>query len=124
MATGYKLKYQRGNGKVFIIDDPKPPDSEFFVEIDISEWLDTEEISSVVFTAKDMATGENVMSTVLDATNNTNTAVIIKPYIRAGLSKASYCVTMKVTADGLPSSKGEFYLIFSVNDNLPGIGPQ
>lgn len=109
--------------RVYTITDPKPPDSEFFVEIDISEWLGTEEISSVVYTAKNMETGETVTSTVLDAANNTNTATIIKPWLQAGLSSAKYCITMKATSNGSPASVDEFYLIFSIDDNLAGIGP-
>ena len=118
----YKFRHQKGDSKVFRITDAKPVKSEFFVHIDISDWLGTESIASVSYSAKNMATGENVTSTVLDDANNTNTAKVLKPWLQAGLSSASYCVIMKITADGLPSSKGEFYLIFSVNDNLPGIG--
>lgn len=109
--------------RVYTITDPKPPGAKFFVEIDLTEWLDTEDISSVAYAAKNMETGETVTSTVLDAAKNTNTAKILKPFIQAGSDNASYCVTMTVTTDETPASIDEFYVIFSVEDNLPKIGP-
>jgi len=123
MATGYKLRWQKGRSKVFSIGDAKPPESEFFVEIDISEWLFGESILRVVYSAKNTETGEIVTSTVLDTSNSTNTATIIKPWIQAGLSVAKYCVIMKVTSNGTPASVETWYLIFETDDNLPKIGP-
>lgn len=109
--------------RVYTITEPKPIDSEFFVEIDISEWLDTEAISTVDFSAKKMETGETVTTTVLDTSNCTNTATVIKPWIQDGLDEARYCVIMKVTSNGTPASVETWYLIFEINDNLPKIGP-
>ena len=124
MATAYKFRYQKGHSKVFRTTDAKPVKSEFFVHIDISDWLGTESIASVSYTAKDMATGEVKTSTVLNAANCTNTDKVLKPFIRSGSSKASYCVVMRIEANSHPVSRGEFYLIFSIDDNLPRIGPK
>ena len=109
--------------RVLTIEDPKPPGSQFLVEIDITKWLDGEDISSVSFSAKNMDTGETVTSTVLDAAKNTYTDKIIKPYIQAGSDGGRYCVTAQVTTSGSPSAVESWYIIFSVDDNIPKVGP-
>lgn len=96
-----------------VIPDPKPPDDAFFAEFDVSSWLGEDTISTVAFSAKDTA-GTVVTSTVLDATKNTNTTTIIKPYIKAGTSGTDYIIAMKVTtAEG---DIGTFYIKFSCRD--------
>lgn len=109
--------------RILTIEDPKPPGSEFLVEIDITKWLDGENISDVSFSAKDMDTGKTVTSTVLNSNKNTFTNKIIKPFIQAGSSGARYCVTMQVTTSGTPAAVESWYLIFSIDDNIPEIGP-
>ena len=109
--------------RVFTIEDPKPVAAEFLVDIDLTTWLGTEDISTVGYVAKSMETGKDVTTTVLNASKNTNTAKVVQPFIQAGSDTASYCVIMTVTSDGTPAAVEVFYLIFSVDANIPQIGP-
>uniref|UniRef100_A0A6H1ZIH8 REJ domain-containing protein n=1 Tax=viral metagenome TaxID=1070528 RepID=A0A6H1ZIH8_9ZZZZ len=108
--------------RLFTLSRPKPIASEWFVLIDLSDWLGTEEISSVTFSAKRKANGTNATSEVINSTNSTNTTTVIKPFIKGGKSGETYVVTMKVTTNGSPASVEEFYLEFRVSDNIPNIG--
>ena len=108
--------------RLFTLTDPKPIYAEWLVSIDLTTWLGTEEISAVTYVAEDKKTRKVMTSTVLDTTKCTNTATVVKPFIQAGASGATYIVTMKVTTDSNPVSKDEIYLRWSVDDNIPGIG--
>ena len=108
--------------RLFTITDPKPIYAEWLVSIDLTRWLGTEEIDSVTYTAKDIKTNKTVTSTVLDTTKCTNTATVVKPFIQSGTSGATYIVKMQVTTDSSPVSKDEFYLKFSIDNNIPRIG--
>jgi len=95
--------------RIATIEVAKPPYDEYFVTVDISTWLDTDEIQGVVFSAKDSA-GADATATVLDPAKNTNTTTIIKPYLKGGVSGTTYTVILKVsTSDG---DNVEFYLVF------------
>jgi len=108
--------------RLFTITDPKPIYDEWLVSIDLTKWLDSEEISSVTYIANDIKTRKVVTSTVLDSTKCTNTTTVVKPFVQAGSDGATYVVTMKIATDGSPVSKGSFFLKFSIDDNIPGIG--
>jgi len=108
--------------RLFTITDPKPIYAEWLVSIDLTKWLGTEEISSVSFTAKDIKTKKVVTSTVLDTAKCTNTATVVKPYIRAGSDGATYVVTMQVSTNSNPAAYDEFYLRFSIDNNIPKTG--
>jgi len=107
--------------RLFVLSRPKPSYSEWLVQIDLTNWLGGEEISSVAFSAKIKRNGVNVTSTVLNSSNNTYTTVLLKPFIRGGNHGETYVVTMKVVTNATPASKEEFYLEFTVNDNIPDI---
>lgn len=85
-------------GRTFVIKQPKPPWDAFFVEVDVSSWLDTDTISSVTFSATD-SDGNDATNDVLDPAKNTNTTTTIKPYITGGDSGKTYSVVMKATSD-------------------------
>ena len=108
--------------RLFTIADPKPIYAEWLVSIDLTKWLGTENISSVTYTAKDIKTRKTVTSTVLDTTKCANTTTVVKPFIQAGSDGATYVITMQVYTNSNPVSRDEFFLVFSVNDNIPGIG--
>jgi len=83
------------------------PSDEFMVTIDISDWLDTDTISSVVYSAVD-GNGNDVAATVLDAAKHTNTNTVIKPYIKGGADDTKYTVKCLVTTDA--GDKKAFYV--------------
>ncbi len=85
------------------------PDDEFQITIDISEWLGTDQISSVAYSAVD-GDGNDATATVLDAAKHTNTTTVIKPYIKGGLDDTIYTGKCLVTiSDG---DKKAFYFKF------------
>jgi len=97
------------------LDGYKAASDEFFVTLDVAQWLGTETISSVAFSAKSLTDGTTYTSTVLDSGKNTYTAAgIIKPWIRAGTVGHTYLVTMLVTTNA--TQKESFYLQFTVKD--------
>jgi len=108
--------------RVFTITSKKPPSAEYLVEIDLTKWCDSEDILAVSYTAKNRRTKETVTSKVLDTSKCTNTSKVVKPFIRGGVDGETYVVTMKVETNSNPQSKDEFYLIFTVEDNLANIG--
>lgn len=76
------------------------PDDEFQITMDISDWLGTDEISSVTYSAVD-GDGTDATATVLDAGKHTNTTTVIKPYIKGGLDDTIYTIKCLVaTSDG------------------------
>lgn len=120
----YKFKIKKsasGLDRVVILPDAKPNYSKFFVEIDLTKWLGSEDISAVTFTAKTFGTKQVVTTTVIDTTKCTNSTKVLKPFIQAGTDDETYLVTMQVTTNGSPASLEEFYLKFTINDNIPGM---
>ena len=106
----------------FVLSEAKPSFSEFYVEIDLTDWLNGEQIAGVVFTAQDRSDGSDVTSDVLNTDNCTYTTVKVYPFIKGGETTKIYVVTMQVTSNGVPASKDEFYLEFTVNDNIEKVG--
>lgn len=99
---------------IFTLPDFKPSYDEYFISIDLTDWLGDEQVSSVTFTATKKSDDSDATSDVLDTGVCTNTTVLVKPWIKGGEDGESYQVKMQVSADG--GSKGEFYLEFSVKD--------
>lgn len=107
--------------RLFILSNDKPIYSEFFISIDITKWLGSEDIASVTFTAKNFETKQVETTIVIDTTKCTNTTKVLKPFIKAGIDGETYLVTMQVVTNGDPTaSKEEFFLKFKINDNIPG----
>lgn len=120
----YKFKIKKSEtamDRLSVLPDDKPIYAKFFVEIDLTKWLGTEDISSVIFTAKTFGTKQVVTTTVIDTTKCTNSTKVLKPFIQAGTDDETYLVTMQVTTNGSPASLEEFYLKFTINDNIPGM---
>ena len=93
----------------------KPSYARWFIDIDISNWIGTETIQTVNFSAKEEG-GEDggATSTVLDVAKCTRSDNVLKPYIMGGESGKRYHVIMQVvTAE---ESRDEFALTFKVND--------
>lgn len=89
------------------------PDDEFQVTIDISDWLDTDQISSVVYSAVD-SDGADATTVVLDAAKHVNTTTVIKPYIKGGVTGTIYIIKcLMTTSDGDDKA---FYLKFSCEE--------
>ena len=82
--------------------------------VDITDFLGSENINTVAFTAVREGTGENVSTTVLDQAKCTHTGGLVKPFIRAGQPGATYLVEMRVeTVEG---TKEVFWVRFDVAD--------
>ena len=105
--------------RLFTLTDPKPSYAEGFVNIGLTTWLGSEEISSVAFTAINFNSKQNETASVIDISQCTYTETIIQPFIKGGVHGETYLVTMKVVTDATPATKEEFYLKFTVNDNIP-----
>jgi len=72
------------------------PNDGFQVTIDISDWLGSDTIESVAYSAVD-GDGEDASATVLDAEKHTNTTTVIKPYLKGGTTGTIYTVKCLVT---------------------------
>lgn len=119
----FKIENKKDLNRVFILPENKSIYSEFFIAIDITKWLGTEDIASVTFTAKNFETKQVATTTVIDTTKCTNTTKVLKPFIQAGTDGETYLVTMQVITNGNPvASKEEFYLKFTVGDNKFTVG--
>lgn len=105
----------------FQLSKSKPVFAEWYVSIDLTNWLDGESIDSVSFSAARKDTGADATSDVISAGDCTYTSTVLKPFIKAGTDGVTYVVTMQVASDASPSSKDEFYLEFTIDDNIPNI---
>jgi len=97
----------------FEVPDKKPAFAAWFAEIDISEFLESDTISAVTWTAAKEdgtdATSDVITEGTCDYDNDDG---LLKPWIKAGTSGETYICTMKVTTTN--GSKEEFYLRWSV----------
>ena len=100
--------------RYFEITEPKPVYSRFFATLDIRNWLGSETIQSVNFTAKERTTDEDdVSDVVLDPDKNTYDAGgYLKPYVRAGVENTRYRIT--ITVQTIESSYEIFYIDFRI----------
>lgn len=96
------------SNRLFEITSPKPQYAQWYVDIDLTEWLDGENISNVVFSAIETSTGIDASDKILDPLKNIYTTKKLRPYISNGESGKSYLVTMKFITD--KESQDEFYL--------------
>lgn len=97
----------------FTFERPKAIYDEAFVEIDISEWLESETIEDVTFTAVDEL-GNDATSVVLDLGQSTFNGVYVYPFIKGGVDTTRYYVLCQVdTAEG---SQQEFRVTFKVKE--------
>ena len=85
------------------------PGDEMQVTIDISDWLGTDEIASVAYTAVD-GDGVDAAAAVLVTAKHTNTATVVKPFIKGGVDGESYVVKCLVTSDAANADKKAFYV--------------
>ena len=85
------------------------PDDQFQLTFDISDWLGSDTISSVDYTAVD-GDGVDVSATVLDAARHTNTTTVIKPYVLGGDDGEVYTIKCLVTTAA--GDKKAFYIKF------------
>jgi len=104
--------------RLFTLVNPKPSYAEGFVDIGLTKWLGSEEISSVTFTAQNFETKQIETSNVIDTAKCTYTATIVKPYIKGGIHGETYLVKMVITTNGSPASVLSIYLKFKVDDNI------
>jgi len=96
------------------IEEPLGTSDEVQPTFDISAWLSTDEISSVVYSAVD-ETGADVTADVLTLAKHTNTTTVMKPWIKGGgTNNKRYTVKMLPTSVNL--EKKAFYIKYSVRD--------
>jgi len=100
--------------RLFNLPEEKPAFSEWFVTVDISEWLGAEDIQTVVFSAICEDDGTDASSTILDGAKNTYTGSYLKPFVKAGQPGYTYRVEMRVTTT--QGSKEVWYVRFDVAD--------
>ena len=97
----------------FCFERPKATFDEGYVEIDISDWLETETIDDVTFSAKDSA-GADATSVVLDVGQCTFVGSNVYPFIRGGVDLERYYVLCQV--ETIEGSQQEFRVVFNVRE--------
>ena len=105
----------------FVLSKSKPVFAEWYVSIDLTNWLNGEQISTVVFSAVRKDTGADATAAVLTAANCTYTSSVVKPFIKGGTDGVTYVAKMQVTSNASPASKDEFYLQFTIDDNIQDV---
>jgi len=98
---------------IAVIEDRISPSDQFAIQIDISDWLGTDTISSVAYSATN-GNGSDVSTNVVDANKCTNTQTIIKPYIKGYLTGKEYTVKCLVTTSG--GDKKAWYVKFECKE--------
>ena len=97
----------------FEIPDAKPAFAAWLVEIDISEFLEDDSISTVGWTAaKEDGTDTTADVITVGSCTYDNDDGLLKPWIKAGTSGETYICTMQVTTTN--GSQEEYYLRWSV----------
>lgn len=97
----------------FAFENPKAIFDELFIEIDITVWLGSEIISSVVYTAVNQA-GADVTANIVDAVKSTYAGALLKPFIKAGVDASKNTLVCQVTTNN--DSKQEYRVIFKVKE--------
>lgn len=85
---------------------------EYPVAVDFSEWLGDETISSASYSAWRTDTDEDASAVVLDSGKHTKTDKIVRPWIKGGVDKGVYEVSVQVTTN--TGAKGEARIRFEV----------
>ncbi len=84
-----------------------------YIEIELSVWLEQENLQTVVYSALDSAGGD-ATAEVLDLVRSTYSGTKLLPYVRGGLDLESYVVLCRV--DTLEGSQQEFRIRFRVRE--------
>lgn len=100
--------------RYFYIEDKKPPAAKWPVPIDISNWLGTETLDVVTYTAKRLDTGEDATAEVLDLNNSVETTTQLKPFVQGGSGEITYQIKCHVTT--VEGSEDDFFIQFTVKD--------
>ena len=95
--------------------EPLSPGDEIQMSFDISSWLGTDQIISVVYSAVDER-GANATTTVLNPLKHTNTATVISPWIKAGATPDKH-YTVRITPTTINGEIKAFFIKFSVKGN-------
>jgi hypothetical protein len=99
--------------EAFNFERPKAVFDAAFVEIDITDWLETETIDTVTFSAVD-SDGVDATATVIDDGLSGFNGALVLPYIKGGVDGERYNVLCQVeTVEG---NYQEFRLIFTVRE--------
>lgn len=96
------------------IEQPLSPGDEVQPTFDISAWLGTDEIASMVYSATDES-GTNVTATVLTLAKHSNTTTVIKPWIKGGATNNKQ-YTVKMVATTVNAEIKAFYIKYSVRE--------
>lgn len=103
------------SNRIFELSEVKSSASEFFITVDLTNWLGSETIANVDFAVIRDSDNTDVTSELTDAGQNAYTATGITPYLKGGVSGESYTFHMVVTTDA--GSIEDFLLKFSVSDD-------
>jgi hypothetical protein len=98
--------------RLFNLPEEKPAWSQIYVDIDITDFLGTETIQSVVFTASCEDTGADATTVVLDQARCTYDGTVLKPFVQAGKAGYTYLVEMRVTT--VEGTQESFFVRFDV----------
>ena len=98
----------------FVYTEPKPVESEWYVPIDISSWLDSATISNVDYSAICIDTRADALAVVTDVAKNSfsNDMGCIMPFIRGDRPGKKYQVKAVVTDSD--AQKETFYFTWEV----------
>ena len=100
--------------RMFNLPEEKPAYAQWFVVVDITDFLGDETINTVEYSAVKESTGEDASSIVLDQVKCTFTGAYIKPFIRAGTPGETYLVELRMeTVEG---TRDVFWVRFDVID--------
>lgn len=80
----------------FEIPEQKPAFAQWFVSIDISEWLVADTVQTVDFRATREDTGADATSVILDTAKCTHSGYYVKPYIRGGQPGVTYLIEVRI----------------------------
>jgi len=100
-------------GESFSVTEPKTTWEKYYIDIDISTWLDEETISDVTFKAYD-EDGVDVSTTILDSNKCTYSGSIVRIYVQNGTDGEGYYVICKVQSSG--NNYKEYMVFFKVQD--------
>ena len=97
----------------FTFERPKAIYDAAFVEVDIIEWLETETIQAVTYSAVD-SDGGDATSDVLDLGRSTYDGARLLPFIQGGVNLERYTVLCQV--DTLEGNHQEFRIVFKIRE--------
>jgi len=100
-------------GETFTVNEPKTTWEKYYIDLDISAWLDDETISALTFEAED-EDGNDVKTTFLDQTKCTHSGSTVRIYVQGGTSGKGYFVTCKVQSSG--NNYKEYLVYVKVQD--------